>query len=137
MDLKRDEIAATARLIAPYVRKTPVLEVDGAELGLAHRFTLKLELMHDAGSCKPRGAFANLLLRDVPPAGIVAASGGNHGAAAAYAAMKRGVRAKIFVPSISSPPKIERIRRYGAELVVGGERYADAFAASELWRAES
>jgi threonine dehydratase len=67
----------------------------------------------------------------------VAASGGNHGAAVAYAAMRLGVRARIFVPSISSPAKIQRIRDYGADLVVGGERYADALAASEAWVRES
>src|SRR5262249_21236764 len=98
---------------------------------------LKLELLQHTGSFKPRGAFANLLLREVPKAGVVAASGGNHGAAVAYAAMKRGVPAKIFVPSVASPAKIERIRSYGADLVVGGERYADALAQSEAWVVQS
>jgi threonine dehydratase len=98
---------------------------------------LKLELLQHSGSFKARGAFANLLLRQVPPAGVVAASGGNHGAAVAYAAMKLGLPARIFVPRISSPAKIERIRDYGADLVVEGERYADALAASEIWRAET
>jgi threonine dehydratase len=99
--------------------------------------SFKLELLQHAGSFKTRGAFANLLLRDIPSAGVVAASGGNHGAAVAYAAMKLGITAKIFVPNISSPAKIERIRDYGAELVVGGDRYADALAASEAWSAQS
>ena len=121
----REAIAKTASLIAPYVRRTPILDLDG--------IALKLELLQHAGSFKTRGAFANLLQRDVPAAGVVAASGGNHGAAVAYAAMRLGVPATIFVPSISSPMKIERIRRYGAQLVVGGERYADALAASEEW----
>ena len=80
-----------------------------------------------------RGAFTNLITRSVPPAGVVAASGGNHGIAVAYAAMKRGVKATIFVPKVSSPAKIEFIRRYGADLVVTGERYADALAASEIF----
>src|SRR5919199_5352820 len=92
--------------------------------------TLKLELLQHAGSFKTRGAFANLLSRKIPKAGVVAASGGNHGAAVAYAAMTFGIPAKIFVPTISSPAKIERIRNYRAELVVGGDRYADALAAS-------
>src|SRR5829696_7221656 len=87
--------------------------------------------MQHAGSFKTRGAFANLLLRQVPEAGVVAASGGNHGAAVAYAARTLGVPAAIYVPSISSPAKVERIRGYGAQLVVGGERYDDALAASE------
>jgi threonine dehydratase len=90
-----------------------------------------------AASFKTRGAFANLLMRDVPPSGVVAASGGNHGAAVAFAAMRLGVPAKIFVPAISSPAKIDRIRSYGADLTVGGDRYAEALAASEQWAAES
>jgi threonine dehydratase len=101
------------------------------------KLTLKLELLQHGGSFKARGAFANLLLREVPGAGVVAASGGNHGVAVSYAAMKLGIRAKIFVPSVASQEKVDRIRANGAELVIGGERYADAQAASEIWRAES
>jgi threonine dehydratase len=98
---------------------------------------LKLEHLQYAGAFKTRGAFANLLLRELPPAGVVAASGGNHGAAVAYAAMRLGVAAHIFVPSISSPAKVERIRSYRAQLVVGGDRYADALAASRSFAASS
>ena len=127
--IDRERIADVASVIAPHVRRTPVLDLDG--------IALKLELMQHAASFKTRGAFANLLLRDVPAAGVVAASGGNHGAAVAYAAMRLRIPAKIFVPSISSPMKIERIRSYGAQLEVGGERYADALAASEAWIAQS
>jgi threonine dehydratase len=134
----RERIAATETLIRPHIRRTPVVEIAGGEVGIAAgRLVLKLELMQHSGSFKARGAFANLLLREVPAAGVVAASGGNHGAAVAYAAMKLGVPAKIFVPSISSPAKVQRIRGYGADLVVGGERYADALAASEAWAAQS
>jgi threonine dehydratase len=93
--------------------------------------------LQHAGSFKTRGAFANLLRREVPRAGVVAASGGNHGAAVAYAARRLGVKARIYVPTVSSPAKIARIRGYGAELVVTGERYADALAASEAWARES
>jgi threonine dehydratase len=136
--INRERIAATAGLIAPYIRRTPVMAVEGADFGLdLGMLQLKLELLQHTGSFKPRGAFANLLLRDIPKAGVVAASGGNHGAAVAYAAMKRGVPAKIFVPRVASPSKIERIRAYGADLVVGGERYADALAESESWVARS
>jgi threonine dehydratase len=131
-------IAATERTIRPYIRRTPVIQVAGAELGLGTlSLWLKLEELQHSGSFKARGAFANLLLRDIPRAGVVAASGGNHGAAVAYAAMTLGVPAKIFVPSISSPAKIRRIGNYGAELVVGGAFYADALAASEAWAARS
>lgn len=127
-------IAQAERLVRPFIRRTPVVEIDGAELGLpAHRLTLKLELLQHSGSFKARGAFANLLTRDVPEVGVVAASGGNHGAAVAYAAMKLGKPAKIFVPSVSSPAKVQRIRDYGADLAIEGDRYADALAASETW----
>src|SRR3954462_562066 len=127
-------IAQCEKLIRSYIRQTPVMEIDASEFGLpANRLTLKLELMQHSGSFKARGAFTNLLSREVPAAGIAAASGGNHGAAVAYAAMKLGKRAKIFVPSVSSPAKIQRIREYGADLASEGDRYADALAASEAW----
>ncbi|HXA96139.1 MAG TPA: threonine/serine dehydratase [Candidatus Dormibacteraeota bacterium] len=134
----RTAIERTYRLIGPYVRVTPVAEVSGADFGLAaFPLTLKLELFQHAGSFKTRGAFTNLLTRRIPAAGVVAASGGNHGAAVAYAARRLGVPARIFVPTVSSPAKIARIRGYGAELIVGGDRYADALAASEAWAARS
>jgi threonine dehydratase len=127
-------IARCERIIRPHIRRTPVIEVNGDEFGLpATTLTLKLELLQHSGSFKARGAFANVLTREVPEAGVVAASGGNHGAATAYAAMKLGKRAKIFVPSVSSPAKIQRIREYGADLAIEGDRYADALAASEAW----
>jgi len=136
--IDRARIAETYVAIRPHVRVTPVVELDGTDLGLApFPLALKLEQLQRSGSFKARGAFANLLLRKIPEAGVVAASGGNHGVAVAYAAMRLGVRARIFVPTISSPAKIQRIRRYGAELVVVGDRYADALAASEAWATES
>ncbi|HEU4368976.1 MAG TPA: threonine/serine dehydratase [Methylomirabilota bacterium] len=136
--ISRTAIENTHARIRPYIRVTPVLEANGADAGLApFPLVLKLELLQHAGSFKTRGAFANLLTRPVPPVGVVAASGGNHGAAVAYAAMRLGVHAKIFVPTVSSPAKVARIRSYGADLVVGGERYADALAAGEAWARES
>jgi threonine dehydratase len=139
--ITRDEIRGTYDTIRPYIRRTPVVRVDLSELDPAGptlpTATLKLEQLQCAGSFKARGAFANLLLRDVPPAGVVAASGGNHGVAVAYAAHRRGVPAKIFVPTVSAPAKVERIRQLGAELVVTGERYADALAAAQAWVASS
>jgi len=128
----RDQIAAVERLIRPHVRHTPIIAVDAHDFGLdAPPLVMKLEFLQHTGSFKPRGAFANLLTRPAPAAGVAAASGGNHGAAVAYAAMRLGIRATIFVPRITSQAKIERIRSYGAELVVAGDRYADALAASE------
>ena len=129
-----DTIAACEKTIRPYIRRTPVLAIDGADVGLRPgRLWLKLELMQHSGSFKARGAFANLLTRKVPKAGVVAASGGNHGAAVAYAAMVLKLPAKIFIPSIASQAKVQRIREYGADLVIEGDRYADALAASEAW----
>lgn len=114
------------------------MAVDGADFGAAPgAWNLKLEMLQHSGSFKARGAFASLLARKPPDSGVVAASGGNHGAAVAYAAQKLGVRATIFVPGVTSPAKSERIRGYGAELVVTGERYADALAASEAFATES
>ena len=137
-EIGRDRIAAAERLIRAHIRRTPVLAADTADFGLGPQpLVFKLEFLQHSGSFKARGAFANLLLREIPAAGVVAASGGNHGAAVAYAAMKLGIPARIFVPTISSPAKIERIRGYGADLVVTGERYADALAASDAWAGRS
>ena len=134
----RDRIALAERAIRPHVRRTPIVEVDGRDFGLPGvALVLKLELLQQAGSFKARGAFTNLLLRTVPAAGVVAASGGNHGVAVAHAARELGHKAHIYVPRISTPAKIERIRGSGAELVLVGDRYADALAASEEWAARS
>ncbi len=146
--ISRDDIRGTYDTIRPFIRRTPVVEIDLSELDPAAvglpAVTLKLEQLQCAGSFKARGAFANLLLRDVPAAGVVAASGGNHGVAVAYAASRvgsrgkqSGVPARIFVPIVSAPAKIERIRQLGADLVVTGERYADALAAAQAWVASS
>ena len=136
--MTRDEIARTYQVIRPHLRRTPVIEVEGADFGLRPgSIVLKLELLQHTGSFKPRGAFANLLLRDVPASGVVAASGGNHGVAVAFAAHKLGIPARIFVPSISAATKQQRIRDLGAHLVVGGDRYADALAASQEYVSQS
>ena len=134
----RDRIARTYETIRPFIRRTPVIEVDGSDFGLdGVSLVFKLEFLQHSGSFKARGAFTNLLMRDIPDAGVVAASGGNHGTAVAFAAMKLKKPARIFVPEVASPTKLQRIREYGADLVVTGERYADALAASEIWAAQS
>jgi threonine dehydratase len=136
--LSRERIQVVYDVIRPHLRLTPIVELDGADVGLgSFRLVLKLEQLQHSGSFKARGAFANLLMRAVPDTGVVAASGGNHGVAVAYAAMRLGMPAKIFVPTISSPVKIQRIREYGADLTVTGDRYADALAASHVWVAQS
>jgi threonine dehydratase len=136
--ISRTDIESVYRIVAPHIRVTPTFQTNGREFGLPpFPLTIKLEQLQFAGSFKTRGAFANVLLRQLPPAGVVAASGGNHGAAVAYAAMCIGCPARIFVPTVSSPVKIDRIRAYGAELCVTGDRYADALAASEACAASS
>jgi threonine dehydratase len=112
--------------------------VSGTDFGLgAFPLGLKLELFQHTGSFKARGALTNLMTRNVPPAGVVAASGGNHGVAVAFAAQKFNVPARIFVPSVASPAKRQRIEEYGANLVIAGERYAGALEASKIWQGKS
>jgi threonine dehydratase len=136
--INRETIAATYALIRPHVRRTPVMEVEATDFGLEGRpLVFKLELFQHTGSFKPRGALASLLSLPVPPAGVVAASGGNHGLAVAYAAHKLGVPARIFVPNVSAATKRARIRELGADLVIAGERYADALAASREFASTS
>jgi len=115
-----------------------MVEVSGRDFGLGDfSVVLKLELLQHSGSFKVRGAFTNLLTRKIPVVGVVAASGGNHGVAVAYAAMRLGVPAKIFLPTVSSPAKVARIRASGADLAIVGDLYAEALAASEAWIAQS
>lgn len=127
MDLTLD-ISRTHQLISALIRKTPLFEVAPDDFGLRNDFRLflKLELFQRTGSFKARGAAANMELRDIPPAGVAAASGGNHGAAVADAATRRGIPVSVFVPEISDPAKTHRIAATGASLVVDGAQYADA-----------
>jgi threonine dehydratase len=127
MSIDRAAIAAAARRIAGDVRRTPILDLDLAGWPL----TLKLEQLQLAGSFKPRGAFNALRAAGAPGAGVVAASGGNHGVAVAMAAARLGLPAEIFVPEIAAPAKRARIAALGARLVVGGASYDEAREASE------
>lgn len=136
--LSRERIQEIENVIRPYIRRTPILEVDGADFGLDPiKIVFKLELFQHSGSFKARGAFTNILTRQVPAAGVVAASGGNHGAAVAFAALKLRKPATIFVPSVASKTKLDRIRSYGAELVIAGDRYAESLEATEAWTTKS
>src|SRR3954447_18726732 len=130
-------IRAAAHRIAPFIRRTPLLRLAGGDLGLPQDVVLKLELLQASGSFKTRGAFNRMLSRELPQAGVIAASGGNHGAAVAYAARALRVPAEIFVPDITGPAKRARIEAYGARLVVGGEAYDAARQASEARAAET
>jgi threonine dehydratase len=128
--LTRNGIEAAAARIAPYLRRTPTLALEADALGVAGQLVLKLEFLQVTGSFKPRGAFNRLLSADIPKAGVIAASGGNHGVAVAYAAHRLGVPATIFVPTIAAPAKLKRIRDSGAEVIVSGSNYAEALALS-------
>src|SRR3954447_655932 len=134
--ISRAAIRAADARIGPHIRRTPVWTLPAA-FGHDGPVALKLEFLQHAGSFKPRGAFNTLLSRPIPPAGVAAASGGNHGAAGAYAAKELGLKARIFVPEISSPAKVAVIRSHGAEVVIGGARYDDAQAACDAYVAET
>ncbi len=137
-DLTAALIEAAAARLRGHARRTPVLEIAGADVGLPGvDLVFKLEFLQHGGSFKARGALTHLLTRDVPPAGVVAASGGNHGVAVAFAARRAGKRATIFVPSVCSPAKLAQIAHHGAEVRIAGDRYADALAASEVFQRET
>jgi threonine dehydratase len=137
LPVTRESIRAAHSRIASHIRRTPVFDLPSGAFGVSQPLSLKLELFQHAGSFKPRGAFNTLTSMKVPPSGVAAASGGNHGAAVAYAARALGVKARIFVPEISSPAKIAKIREFGAEVVVEGARYNDALALCEAYQAAS
>lgn len=138
LELTRSRIEQAAATLRGHVRQTPVLEVDGADFGLAGiTLVFKLEFLQHGGSFKARGALLNLLTRPVPPVGVVAASGGNHGVAVALAARRTGHAATIFVPSVCSPAKLAQIALHGAEIRIAGDRYADALAASQAFERET
>ncbi len=128
--IERAGIAEAMGRIAPHIRRTPVLELERGAFGFPCSLTLKLEFLQVTGSFKPRGAFNRMLSAKIPGAGVIAASGGNHGAAVAHAARRLGVRATIFVPAIAAPAKLARIREAGAEVEIAGAPYAEALAAS-------
>ena len=135
--ISRTDVEAAWALIRPHVRCTPAIELAAGSLAIAAPLALKLESLQLSGSFKGRGAFHKLLATKVPAAGIVAASGGNHGAAAAYAARALGHKAEIFVPTIASPAKVARLKTYGAVVHQIGAVYAEARAASEARAAET
>jgi threonine dehydratase len=130
MTIDSEEIQSAAKRIAPHVRRTPILELEARAFGSPAQLVLKLELMQHTGSFKPRGAYNRILSATVPEAGVIAASGGNHGAAVAHAARQLGHVAEIFVPEPTPDVKVERLRRYGARVVLAGASYAEAYTAS-------
>jgi len=136
--IARDEIVRTNDLIGPYIRRTPTVDIRGTDVGVdVARLVLKLELLQHTGSFKSRGAFTNLLTHRIPQSGVVAASGGNHGAAVAFAANRLGIDATIFVPTTTPKAKQDRIVSYGARLQLSGNSYVDALEAARTWEANT
>ena len=129
--ISRKDVEAAWDRIRPHVRRTPVIELKAGSLGIAAPLAVKLEQLQFSGSFKGRGAFHKLLSSQIPAAGAIAASGGNHGAAVAYAARALGHKAEIFVPTIASPTKVARLKSYGATVHQIGEVYVKAREASE------
>jgi threonine dehydratase len=130
------DIRSAHARIRGHIRRTPILETATPVVGAAP-ISLKLECLQYSGSFKARGAFHNLLTRPALAAGCATASGGNHGAAVAFAAQKLGIRAHIFVPEIATPAKIAKIKAYGAEAIIGGGSYAEAQERCDQYVAES
>ena len=134
--ITRQDIAGAHQRIAPHIVRTPLMDVRLP--GIAQPVTLKLECFQHSGSFKARGAFNSLIASDTAKSsGVAAASGGNHGAAVAYVAQALGLKARIFVPTISSPAKVARIRSYGADVVQEGANYAEALALCDAHIAET
>jgi threonine dehydratase len=129
--ISRTEIQDAGRRIAAHVRRTPVLALEEKAFGIDARIFFKLECLQHTGSFKPRGAFNCILSSRIEEAGVIAASGGNHGAAVAYAAHKLGHHAEIFVPEITPRNKVDRLRQYGAAVTITGKSYSEALAASK------
>lgn len=127
------DIRAAHDRIGPHLRTTPVVEIDGPSLGLSHPVFLKLEQLQHTGSFKPRGAFNALLSNTCGRAGVVAASGGNHGAAVAYAAGVLGIPARIFLPEFTVPVKVERVQGFGASTEIIGVDFTQTVAAAQAY----
>lgn len=135
--VNRDDVEAAVQRIGRRVRVTPAINLERGALGVDGPFALKLELLQHTGSFKPRGAFNKVLAAGAPAAGLVAASGGNHGLAVAHVARELGVAAEVFVPTSSSAVKVARLRTYGAQVRIIGDYYADAYTASQQRAAET
>lgn len=130
-------VRAAAERIASHVRMTPIIELAPDTLGTSSNVVAKLELLQHTGSFKPRGAFNMMLSHDIPDSGVIAASGGNHGLAVAYAARSLGVAAEIFVPEVSPDIKVRRLHDYGATVHVIDGVYDNAASACRTRADES
>ncbi len=139
MAVTMQDIVEAGALIRRYVRRTPVMEVNPADFGLAWRgrLTFKFECFQHTGSFKPRGAFMNLLSDPDPKRPVAAISGGNHGAAVAFAASALGREATIFVPDYAPKRKTDKIMSYGLPLEITGATFIETMAAFHAYLAET
>jgi threonine dehydratase len=138
IELTRIDILDAHRRIGADIRHTPLLRLRGSELGIdCAELWLKLEQLQVGGSFKARGMFNRMRANTIPAAGVVIASGGNAGIAAACAAQALGVRCEVFVPEVTSQAKRAKLGELGAAVSVGGRNYADALRASLERQAES
>lgn len=131
------DIELAAKRIERLARRTPAMTVEGWQLSTVGTVSLKLELLQHSGSFKARGAANFMLTNQISAAGVVAASGGNHGAAVAWAAQQLGHEATIFIPTITDEAKVERLESYGATVHQTGAVYAEALEASREFQSES
>jgi len=129
-----DEVRAAAARIGDRVRHTPVLQAEGP-------VWFKLEYTQHAGSFKTRGMLNRILAAasrgELPASGIITASGGNAGLAAAYAARELGTAAEVYVPVTAPSVKVAKLAKLGARVVQTGEEYAEAYAAAVARAAET
>lgn len=133
----KQDIRDAFQRIYPFIRRTPVVDVEAGTFGFKHPVNLKLEQLQHTGSFKARGALNSLLAQHIPDVGVIAASGGNHGAAVAFAAQRQGKPAHVFVPNVTPDVKISRIEQYGAFVHVGGSLYHDALEAAQRFAHKS
>ena len=123
-------ILAAQQRIARDIRRTPLLRLPGAALGVdCAELWLKLEHLQVGGSFKARGMFNRMRSLPIPAAGVVIASGGNAGIAVACAAQALGVPCEVFLPELATAAKRAALAARGAKVVVGGAVYAEALAA--------
>ena len=114
------DVSVAVERCRPLIRRTPIITSSPGDLGIDQSIVLKLESLQHAGSFKARGSLNSALGGDVPASGLIAASGGNHGIAVARTGRVLGVPAEIFVPGVSAPAKIARLRAQGATVNIVG-----------------
>ncbi|MGB0935277.1 MAG: threonine ammonia-lyase [Alphaproteobacteria bacterium] len=133
-----EKIKEAANTIAPHIRRTPTFKLDHGNPSFPGLY-VKLEQLQVSGSFKYRGVCNKLAQhsKEDLKKGIVAASGGNHGRAVAYAGWKNGIKTTIFLPTTTPEEKVEAIRRLGAEIIIEGTNLNEASNAARDFTKES